>query len=423
MNPFPVVLSLLHRQRVTLIFFVALITFAVALGTAITTQERAVRQGSARAADKFDLVVGAPGNPFDLVLASVYARPTSMGLVPAEDLARLMAEPQAEFVAPIGFGDSIEGFPLMGTTPQFVTHLAGEMAEGHLFEHEHELVLGANVPLELGAIVHAAHDALDAEEHLHEGSLTIVGRMARTNSAWDNVVVAPIEQVWESHGLPNGHAPEHDVDEADAAHLDHDGEAHHDHEHDDDAAPVGPPFDPAYLSGVPAVVVKPANVPAAYGLRTAYRSSSTQAVFPAEILVQLYAVLGDARAIMSFLALATQILVVAAILSGVMVILQLFRTRFAVLRALGASRGYVFLVAWSYVALLIAIGAAAGLLLGLVASHLVSRYLETRSGIAIPVSLSWQDVQFVVALIVAGAAMAVVPAFGVFRQPVVEGLR
>ncbi len=71
MNPFPVVFSLLNRNRVTLAFFVVLITFAVGLGIAITTQERAVRPGSARAADKFDLVVGSPGSPFDLVLASV----------------------------------------------------------------------------------------------------------------------------------------------------------------------------------------------------------------------------------------------------------------------------------------------------------------------------------------------------------------
>ncbi|MCS6760539.1 MAG: hypothetical protein MO852_17615 [Candidatus Devosia euplotis] len=110
-------------------------------------------------------------------------------------------------------------------------------------------------------------------------------------------------------------------------------------------------------------MVKPANVAAAYGLRTLYRTNSIQVVFPAEILVQLYAVPGDARAIMSFVALATQILVVAAILSGLMVILQLFRIRFAVLQALGATRGYVFLVAWAYVTILIVSGAVLGLVL------------------------------------------------------------
>jgi putative ABC transport system permease protein len=401
MNPFPVVFSLLHRHRVTLIAFVVLITFAVALGIAITTQERAVRQGSARAADKFDLVVGAPGSPFDLVLASVYARPTAMGLVAPEDFARLLAEPEAELVAPIAFGDSVQGFPLMGTTAAFVTYLAGPPVEGRMFERPFEALLGVNVPLSVGQRAYAAHDAIDSAEMLHEDTIAIVGRLPRTNSAWDNVVVVPVEQVWLSHHLPAGHAP---VDNP--------------HE-----MAIGPPFDPAYLTGVPAVVVKPATVPAAYGLRNAWRTNSTQAIFPAEILVQLYAVLGDARAIMSFLALATQVLVVAAILSGVMVILQLFRVRFAVLRALGASGLYVFLVAWTYVALLIAAGAALGLVLGTGASFAVSSYLEMRSGIAMPVSLAWADVQFVLLLVVAGAAMAILPAIAVYRQPVVEALR
>lgn len=397
MNPFPVVFSLLNRNRVTLIFFVVLITFAVGLGIAITTQERAVRQGSARAADKFDLVIGSPGSPFDLVLASVYARPAAMGLVDGDMLARIMAEDSIDFAAPIAFGDSASGYPIMGTTAQFVEHLSGGVAEGRLFASAYEAVLGANVLLEMSARLHAAHDGFDSEEMLHEGTIAVVGRMARTHSAWDNVVVVPVEQVWVSHGLPSGHAP---GDER-----------------------IGPPFVTDQLPGVPAIVVKPSTVPAAYGLRNAYRAETTQAIFPAEILVQLYALLGDARAIMSFLALATQVLVVAAILSGVMIILQLYRTRFAVLRALGATASYVFLVAWSYVALLILAGAVLGLVLGAGVSWAVSGYLEAQSGIAIPVTISWQEVQLVLLLVGAGAALAVLPAIAIYRQPVVEGLR
>lgn len=403
MNPFPIVLSLLQRNRTTLIFFVVLITFSVALGIAITTQERALRQGSARAADKFDLVVGAPGSPFDLVLASVYARPAAMGLVPPEVLAQLMVEPQAEFAAPIAFGDSVEGFPLMGTTAQFVLHLAGAIDEGRLFEKPFEAVLGANVPFELGRRVFAAHDSLDSVQAQHQDTIAIVGRMARTNSAWDNVVVVPVEQVWLSHHLPAGHAPVPGKDP-------HEG-------------PIGPPYDVAQLTGVPAVIVKPATVAAAYTLRSQYRSNQTQAIFPAEILVQLYALLGDARAIMSFLALATQVLVVAAVLSGVVIILQLFRTRFAVLRALGATGGYIFLVAWTYVTLLVLAGSVLGLVLGAGGSYAISGYLEMRTGIAIPVTLSWAEVQFVLILVGAGALLATLPAIAIYRQPVVEGLR
>lgn len=397
MNPFPVVFSLLDRNRITLAFFVVLITFAVALGIAITTQERAVRQGSARAADKFDLVIGSPGSPFDLVLASVYARPAAMGLVDGKMLAKLMAEDGVDFAAPIAFGDSANGFPIMGTTAQFVAHLSGGLSEGRPFAAASEAVLGANVPMQLGDRLYAAHDGFDSAEMLHEGTIQAVGRMARTYSAWDNVVVVPVEQVWTSHGLSSGHAP---GDER-----------------------IGPPFIVEAMPGVPAIVVKPSTVPAAYGLRNAYRTDQTQAIFPAEILVQLYALLGDARTIMSFLALATQILVIAAILSGVVIILQLYRTRFAVLRALGATAAYVFLVAWSYVTLLILVGALLGLVLGAGASWAVSGYLEAQSGIAIPVTIAWQEIRLVLLLIGAGAVLALLPAIAIYRQPVVEGLR
>jgi len=402
-NPLPVVISLLSRNRLTLLFFVLLITFSVGLGIAITTQERAVRQGSARAADKFELVVGAPGSPFDLVLATVYARPAAMGLVSGDDLNRILTDPQAEFAAPIAFGDSADGYPIMGTTADFVAYLAGGMDEGRLFERPFEAVLGANVRLDVGQTVYAAHDSLDAQEMLHEDVITVVGRMARTNSAWDNVVVAPVEQVWMSHHLPSGHAPLAGVDAHDIT--------------------VGPPFDPQYVPGVPAVVVKSRTLAGAYSLRNLYRADTTQAIFPAEILVQLYALLGDARAIMSFLALATQVLVVAAILSGVVIILQLFRTRFAVLRALGATRAYVFAVAWSYVTLLIVAGSLLGLIMGAGASWAVSAYLEGRTGIAIPVTVSWQEVQLVLLLIGGGALLAIVPALAIYRQPVAEALR
>ncbi len=402
MNPFPVVLSLFARNRLTLGLFVLLVALSVALGIVITAQERAVRQGSARAADRFDLVVGAPGSPFDLVLATVYARPTAMELVSPDDFWRLLHEPAIAFAAPIAFGDNAEGFPIMGTTAEFLTHLGGAVTEGRVFATVSEAVVGANVPLAVGRTVATLHDAIGAEGE-HHGDLAVVGRMGRTNSAWDNVVVVPVEQVWLNHGLPSGHPPAAGGDDHDTV--------------------IGPPFDRAFLAGVPAVVVKPTSFAAAYGLRNAYRTSATQALFPAEVLIQLYALLGDARAIMSFLATATQVLVVAAIIAGVMIILQLFRIRFAVLRALGAGSGYVFAVAWTYVTGLVVAGSLLGLALGAAGALAVSRYLEARSGIAIPVTIGWTEFRLVLALVGIGAILAALPAVAIYRQPVIEGLR
>lgn len=397
MNPLPVVFSLFGRHRATLIAFVVLITFAVALGVAMTAQERALRQGSARAADAFDLVVGAPGSAIDLVLATVYLRVTAIELIDPAIVSELMTEERAEWVAPLAFGDSYLGNQVVGTTQVLVDHIGGGLAEGRAFATHDEAVVGADVPLALGDRFRAAHGEGLSEEDLHLEEISVVGRMGRTGTPWDRALIRPVEAFWEVHGLPTGHPPGDET--------------------------IGPPFDPAFLPGVPAVIIKPESVAAAYGLRGAYRTERTTALFPAEVLVQLYAILGDARAVLGVVSVATQALVVAAILSGLLVILQLYQTRLAVLRALGATRVYVFLVAWIYVTLLVAAGALLGLALGYVGAQVASAWLTAETGIAVSATLSMTEVSLVLALLAAGAVLAALPAFAVYRKPVIEGLR
>src|SRR5262245_16862653 len=106
MNPFPLVLAELRRNVSGGVAIVALIAIAVALGVAVTAQERALRQASARAADRFDLIVGAPGSPTQLVLTTVYLQPASLELLSAEVLPRLAREPGVAAVAPVAITDS-----------------------------------------------------------------------------------------------------------------------------------------------------------------------------------------------------------------------------------------------------------------------------------------------------------------------------
>ncbi len=130
MNPLPIVWASLLRNRFTAMLFVTLIALAVALGIAISAQERALRLGSARAADRFDLIVAAPGSHNDVLFSVVYLNPTAVELLPAEVTSKLLAEPRAAFAAPIGFGDNHDGAPVVGTTAAFIDHLSGGLAQG-----------------------------------------------------------------------------------------------------------------------------------------------------------------------------------------------------------------------------------------------------------------------------------------------------
>ncbi|MBS1227714.1 MAG: hypothetical protein H6R17_991, partial [Proteobacteria bacterium] len=118
-NPLPVVVADYRRNRLLVIITLALIAIAMAIGVAVIAQERALRQGSARAADDFDLLIGAPGSPTQLVLTSVYLRLQAIPLVDGQVLAKAMRTPGVRYAAPIAFGDNYLGHPIVGTIAAF----------------------------------------------------------------------------------------------------------------------------------------------------------------------------------------------------------------------------------------------------------------------------------------------------------------
>lgn len=92
MNPFPIAWASLRRNSFTAILFAVIVALAVALGIAVSAQERALRTGSARAADKFDLIVAAPGSHNDVLFSTVYLDPTSVELLDPAITALLLDE-------------------------------------------------------------------------------------------------------------------------------------------------------------------------------------------------------------------------------------------------------------------------------------------------------------------------------------------
>lgn len=428
MNPAPIVVAMLRRHAVICAMFSLLIALAVGLGGVLTAQERALRQGSARAADRFDIVVAAPGSHTDLLLKVVFLQPGSVELLSGAPLRRLLAEARADFVAPVGFGDSYLGSPVVGTIAALVTHLAGGPLEGRMFDGVQEAVAGSDVPLAVGDTFEAAHgeDPGPEADH-HPQALTVVGRMPSTGTPWDRAILVPIEFVWQVHGLGTGHA-EHD--HADEGHADEAAgpESGEDHDHDHDHAEVrdtriGPPFDADEIPGIPAAIVKPATLAAAYGLRGEWRTPETTAFFPAEVLVALYELIGDVRIVMSIMAIATQALLVGAILTAIVLLMQLYRRRFAILRALGAPPRYVFAVVWTFSFTLIAAGCLAGLLVAWGSAGAVSAFFSEATGMALEARLGWPEIRLAGAIALLGALLAALPALLLYRQPVAATLR
>jgi putative ABC transport system permease protein len=399
MNPLPLVWAMARRHAVISITFVVLIALAVGIGGAITAQERALRTGSARASDKFDIIVAAAGNQFDMLLHVVFLQPGAVELISGDAERQLLSEKRADFVAPIGFGDTYEGNPVVGTIPRFVMQLSGDhLAEGRNFNTPYEAVIGAASSLHVGDTFQVTHGVAGEGGEVHPQAITVVGRMTPTGTPWDRAVLTPIELTWIIHSLGTGHG--------DAQNFQ-----------------IGPPFDLATVPGIPAAVMKPTTVAAAYGLRSQYRTTTTMAFFPAEVLVQLYSLIGDVRVIMSVLSIATEVLLLASVLAGILMMMRLYRQRFAVLRALGASRTYIFAVAWTYSFSLIAIGSLLGLAVAEAFVGVVSAIFSQATGLALASSIGGPEIWLAVALAAIGGVLSLVPAALLYRRPVVEALR
>lgn len=398
------ILADLRRLWAGALVMVLLIALAVALGVGVTLQERALRLGSARASEKFDLLIGAPGSEAQLVLSTVFLQPAALPLLPGDVLAALQDDPRVAWAAPVGFGDHHQGLPLIGTSTRLIRETAPGMAEGRIFAAAGEAVIGANVALSMGARITPSHGAAGHGGQPHaEAEYRVTGRMQPTGTPWDRAILVPIGSVWGMHGMSG------------------------DHDHPagfDPRAPLAEDWRKGQTPDLPAIIVAPASIADAYKLRQDYRArADTLGVFPAEVLTGLYDLLGDARRVLAAVAIGAQVLVAAALLMVTLIHIGQRKRQIGALRAFGAPRGAVFALVWGEMLALAALGIGLGLAGGWLATRLLSRQIARMQGFDLPIEFTAGDFRGVVLLLAAAACLAALPAGIAYRQPPVASLR
>ncbi|MEF2808124.1 MAG: ABC transporter permease, partial [Desulfovibrio sp.] len=134
MNPLRLVFAEARKGMWSLLALALLLGLSIGSGVCITSVEKAVRAGAARAGDDFDLIIGAQGSATDLVLSGVYLRENTLKLIPGELLSGIRRSKGTAWVAPLAFGDRWGRYPVVGTSADLVT-LGGKrgVAEGRLF--------------------------------------------------------------------------------------------------------------------------------------------------------------------------------------------------------------------------------------------------------------------------------------------------
>lgn len=370
------------------LLFSLLIGACLSIGIVLQGQEQAIRDASARIVDPAPLLVGAPGSKNDLVLATLFHEPLTLPLLAPELWRSLLAHERVDWAAPLAFGDNWQGHLIIGTTNDFIAHLANQAAP---FSSPYQAVVGANVPLTVNDQFTSQHGMVDLDDnHLH-APITVIVKMPHTNTPWDNAILVPIRQVWGSHGL--GTAIPTNAQLIASVQADE------------------------RLHGVTAVVVQPKSLASAYGLRSQFSNAQSQAFFPAEVLVRLYSTLGDVRALMNVVWAFSMVLVVIALLYGLQNLFANMRQQFAVLTALGMRKSKLWWSIQSYVALLLIAALAITCVVCPLLANVMANWLGHRLNMALTHGITWQSVQLALSITLLLWACTIPGALWMLRQP------
>ncbi|MDR1008063.1 MAG: ABC transporter permease [Campylobacteraceae bacterium] len=366
---------------------ILLIASVSGFGLFITLEERSLREGSAKAAQRFDLIVGAAGSETQLVLSIVYLQKSPLPLLDGKYFHEILKNNLTDWAAPIALGDYYREFSIIGTTEALVTddnHL--KITNGRLFEEPYEAVAGTGTGLSVGDIFTPLHG--EGHNAHSEVKYKVVGIAPFYENAWDKAIFVPIESVWHMHGLEE---------------YDDEKYQHKEHYRNHTVPPIS------------AVIVKPKTISAAYELRSIYKKDLTQAVFPAEILTKLYAILGDVSKILSDIAFASGVLGAIVIVAVLILYLKLHRRQIASLRAFGANANHIFMMIWLGFTALMCVGYMVGTTVAFFTAKFIANKLSAEQGFKLTVWLEWGDIGAMAISLVVLSAFLLIPCALIYR--------
>ena len=174
-----------------------------------------VNEGLVNTTSSYDMIVGPSGSATQLTMNTLFFTDKPLGTISYEYVERLQSDDRVKTAIPFAMGDSYNSAKIVGTKPAF---LAGkDLKQGVCFEGVFEAVVGSSVAqkysLKIGDKLITSHGLSENGEKHEATPLKVVGILAPTKTAYDNVVFTDIETVWEIHEHHEEEEHEHEEEE------------------------------------------------------------------------------------------------------------------------------------------------------------------------------------------------------------------
>lgn len=387
------------------ILSILLLTASVAIITILILVEKQFEEKYQSNLDGVDLVLGAQGSPLQLVLSSVYQVDDPTGNISYDSVKVWMQHPYVKKAIPLAYGDNYVGFKIVGTTPDYIEKYQAKIAEGKVFYHNFEVVIGAEVAeklnLKLGDTFKGTHgSAAEGEVHDH-GEYIIVGIASKTGKVIDNLILSNIPTVWQMH-QDEGHEESHEEVAENPAHGE-EGHVHHEEEivaenpvhgeeghiHDEHESDMT--IDEPNME-ITSVLIEFKNKLGVFMWPNIIaQNTKMQAALPTYQMNRLFDMFGVGLNALKYLAFGIMLI------SGISIFIALFNTlkerkaEFALMRVNGAKKHQLLLVVLLESILLCIVGYFFGTVLGRVGIVLLSKASESDFKLGFdPMEIIWE---------------------------------
>lgn len=407
--------SLLNRKATTL-----LTIFSIALSVTLLLGIERVQSGARHSFEStvsgVDLIVGARSGPVNLLLYSVFRIGNATNNISHESFAEINQHGNVEWTIPISLGDSHRGYRVVGTNQNFFKHYkyAGtqhlKFKEGKPFEGVFDVVLGADVAADLQyriseniTLSHGA-DVVSFQDHADK-PFTIVGILQKTGTPVDKSVHVSLEAIealhidWQNGAPPR---PGEEVSKEEILKL---------------------TLEP---SDVTAIFVKLKNKMGIFNIQreiNEYKQEALMAILPGATLRDLWTTIGFAEKTLFIVSLLVFVVSIVGMIISLVATLNERRREMAILRSIGAKRGFLFSVLIIEACILTLSGILIGVLTLYIALLGFKPVLESTMGLTLGLlTPTVTDFIYMGALFLGAILATVIPGWRAYKISLADGL-
>ena len=410
---FRLVVGSLMARGITVGMTVLSIGLSVALFLGVDKVKTGAKASFSDTISGTDLIVGARSGSVQLLLYSVFRIGNATNNVTWESYLDLRARPEVEWIVPISLGDSHRQFRVMGTNVAFFEHYkyrqgrALTFQDGVVMEDLFDAVIGHDVAKVLGYAVDdpivVAHGLASFTEHKDQ-PFRVSGILEKTGTPVDRTVIVAMEAIEAIHvdwkggaKIPGQTTPVEVIRQMDLT-----------------------------PSAITAALVGVESRLQTFSFQRAinqYPEEPLLAILPGVALQELWGIVGIAETAL----VAVSIMVVITALIGMMATvfssLNTRRREMAIFRAMGASPVAIF----GFLVLEAILTTVAGSLLGLgflyLGLFIAQPMIDSAFGLFLPIEApAGREILVLFAVIVAGAAVSLIPALRAYRLSLADGM-